>query len=86
MRFDRAHFSGFGPSSLDVEIVYIVNSADYLVHMDTRQSIFLAVYREFNARGIDFAYPTQTVHVVAAHENGAHAAAPGREGNDRARA
>ena len=86
VRFDRAHFSGFGPSSLDFEIVYIVNSADYLVHMDTRQAIFLAVYREFNARGIVFAYPTQTVHVVPAVESGEEPPAPGREETMRARA
>ncbi len=68
VRFDRAHFSGFGPSSLDFEVVYIVNSADYAVHMDVRQAIFLDIYRTFRERGIEFAFPTQTLHVVHAGE------------------
>jgi small-conductance mechanosensitive channel len=65
VRFDRAHFSGFGASSLDFEVVYIVNSPDYGVHMDARQQIFLDIYRAFNQRGIDFAFPTQTLHLVS---------------------
>jgi small-conductance mechanosensitive channel len=31
--------------------------------MDTQQSINLEIYREFEKRGIEFAYPTQTLFV-----------------------
>lgn len=64
--FDRAHFSGFGASSLDFEVVYTVNTPDYGVHMDARQQIYLGIYRAFNERGIEFAFPTQTLHLVDA--------------------
>lgn len=63
-RFDRAHFKGFGDSSLDFEVVYYVNDRDYNVYMDTQQAINLALVRRFEADGIEFAYPTRTLYVV----------------------
>jgi small-conductance mechanosensitive channel len=62
--FDRAHFSGFGPSSLNFEAVYTVNDADYKLYMDAQQEIYLQLYAAFNERGIEFAFPTQTVHLI----------------------
>jgi len=63
-RFDRAHFSDFGDSALEFEVVYYVLSSDYPVYMDTQQAINLEMVREFRDRGIEFAYPTRTVHVA----------------------
>jgi small-conductance mechanosensitive channel len=85
VRFDRAHFAGFGASSLDFEVVYFLNSADYRMHMDVKQAIFLAIYRAFNQRGIGFAFPTQTVHLVdaaAAGQQRSDAQADDRRGAD----
>ncbi|MDP4645196.1 MAG: mechanosensitive ion channel family protein [Opitutales bacterium] len=62
-RFDRAHFKGFGDSSYDFEIVYYVLLADYLVYMDIQQNINLAICRWFAEEGIEFAYPTRTLHI-----------------------
>jgi small-conductance mechanosensitive channel len=61
--YDRCHFFNFGDSSLDYEIVFYVDSADYGVHMDVRQRINLAIYRSFVAEGIEFAFPSQTVYL-----------------------
>jgi small-conductance mechanosensitive channel len=63
-RFDRSHFASYGAHSLDFETVYYVLSADYNRYMDVQQSINLAIYREFERRGIEFAYPTQKLYVV----------------------
>lgn len=63
-RLDRAHFSAFGPSSLDFEIVYYVLSSDYGTYMDRQQAINLEVVRRFEDAGIEFAYPTQTLFVT----------------------
>lgn len=62
-RFDRSHFQGFGDSSLDYETVYYMDVPDYAAYMDTQQAINLALYEEFETRGIEFAYPTRTVFV-----------------------
>ena len=64
LKFDRAHFKAFGPSSLDFEVVYIVETADYGVYMDSQQAINLALFKRFQDEGIEFAYPTQTVHLA----------------------
>ncbi len=60
-RFDRAHFSKFSPYSLDFEVVYWVRNPDYGRYMDIQQAINLDVHREFAEKGIEFAYPTQSV-------------------------
>ncbi len=62
-RFDRAHFKGFGESSYDFEVVYYVQSPDYNIYMDIQQAINLALCRGFLERGIEFAYPTRTLHI-----------------------
>ena len=59
--FDRAHFSSYGPYSLDFEIVYWVEKPDYSIFMDIQQDINLEIYQRFEELGVEFAYPTQTV-------------------------
>jgi len=61
--FDRAHFVSYGDSSLVYEIVYYVMSPDYNKYMDIQQAINLAIKEEFQKRGINFAYPTQTIYL-----------------------
>ena len=61
--FDRAHFFAFGDSSLDFEVVYYVESSDYNVYMDKQQTINLTIFREFESRGIGFAFPTRTLYL-----------------------
>jgi len=63
-RLDRAHFKAFGDSSLDFEVVYYVESAEYSVYMDVQQAINLALVRRFEAEGIEFAYPTRTLFIA----------------------
>ncbi len=61
--FDRAHFFSYGDFSLIFEVVYYVNGGDYNKYMDIQQEINFAVKKEFEDRGIEFAYPTQTLFV-----------------------
>lgn len=61
--FDRAHFAKFGAYSLDFEVVYFVESAEYLVYMNLQQQINLKIFKAFEEAKIGFAYPTQTVLV-----------------------
>jgi small-conductance mechanosensitive channel len=63
IRFDRAHFQSYGPSSLDFEIVYYVLKPDYNLYMDIQQAINLRIHKCFEQEGIDFAYPSQTIYV-----------------------
>jgi small-conductance mechanosensitive channel len=61
VRFDRAHFRGFGPSSLDFEAVYWILSPDYVAFMDRQQAVNLGLMRAFENEGISFAFPKPTV-------------------------
>ncbi|RZL08785.1 MAG: mechanosensitive ion channel, partial [Rubrivivax sp.] len=65
LRFDRAHLLSFGESSLDYEVVFFVLDADYNVYMDERQALNLKLMAEFAAIGVQFAFPTSTVHVAS---------------------
>ncbi|KGG15108.1 Small mechanosensitive ion channel [Prochlorococcus sp. MIT 0602] len=61
--FDRCHFTGFGESSLDFELVYFIPTNDYLSAMNAQQQINLEIMRLFENEGIEFAFPTQTIHM-----------------------
>lgn len=61
--FDRAHFSSYGDYSLIFEVVYYVEDSDYKVYMDIQEEINLILKRKFKEEDIEFAYPTQSVHV-----------------------
>ena len=69
-RFDRAHFVAFNSSSLDFELVYFVPSNDYIQAMEAQQRINLDIVQRFAKEGIEFAFPTQTLHVHSALETG----------------
>jgi small-conductance mechanosensitive channel len=60
IRFDRAHFKGYGDSALLFEVVYYVLDPDFNGYMDCQQKINLALLRQFRDRNIGFAYPTTT--------------------------
>jgi len=59
--FNRGHFASFGDFSLIFEFVYFILDPDYTQYMDIQQKINLSIYQEFENRGIEFAYPTQTL-------------------------
>ncbi|MFP4118395.1 MAG: mechanosensitive ion channel family protein [Candidatus Woesearchaeota archaeon] len=63
VNLDRVHFKSFGDSSLDHEVAYYVNSADYAEYMDIQQDINLQLKERLEKEGISFAFPTRTVHL-----------------------
>jgi small-conductance mechanosensitive channel len=64
VRFDRAHFLKYGAFSLDFETVYYVLVPEYNTYMDVQQAINFEIHRAFEAAGIEFAFPTQTIHMA----------------------
>ncbi|MCK4782019.1 mechanosensitive ion channel family protein [Candidatus Parcubacteria bacterium] len=58
---DRVHFKEFGDSSLNFEIVYYLNSSNYVDYMNTQQEMNFAIKERFEQEGIEMAYPTQTI-------------------------
>ena len=61
--FGRTHFYAYGTYGLNFEIAYYVLTSDYDKYMDINQEINLLIKEEFDKRGIQFALPTQTLHL-----------------------
>ena len=55
------YFSGYGESTLDIQIVYFTSDAAWAQHMEVRERINLKIMRAVAARNLEFAFPTQTV-------------------------
>jgi len=55
------YFRDFSASSLDIWIVFVVKDPDFHKHMQLRMRLNLAFIRAVEARGLSFAFPTQTV-------------------------
>ncbi len=64
VRFDRCHFKTIGTSSLDFEVVFYVLDPDMTRYMDIQQNINLALIERMHSEGIEFAFPTQTLHIA----------------------
>jgi small-conductance mechanosensitive channel len=62
-RLDRVNFKDFGDSSLNYEVVYYLNSADYNDYMNIQEEMNLKIKEAFEKEGIGMAYPTQTVYL-----------------------
>lgn len=56
--FDRAHFKDILDTAMRFEVVYYIETPDYLTYMNTQQAINLQVLRRFAAEDIDFAFIT----------------------------
>jgi MscS family membrane protein len=57
-------FSGFGPSSLDIEVMAWFQTQDFDVFRDCRQDVLLGFMAVVEGAGSSFAFPTRTVHVA----------------------
>lgn len=55
------HFKSFGPSSLDIQVIYWIKDLDNI--LQAQDEINFAIKRAFEKEGLEFAYPSQTVYV-----------------------
>ncbi len=60
-----AQFTNFGASSLDIWFVYNTRDPDFARHLKLKQRINIAIMEAVAARGMSFAFPTQTLHVAS---------------------
>jgi len=67
-KFDRCHFSKYGDFNLIIETVFYIIGADYNKYMDIQQRVNLAIKKKFEEEGIEFAFPTQTIHLQQEEE------------------
>ena len=61
--FSRCHFTEFGDSSLNFELVYYIDTRDYTTALNAQQAINLGIMEAFAQQGIEFAFPSQTLYL-----------------------
>ncbi len=59
----HVYFRDFNASSMDIWVVYVAKNPDFTAHMKLKQRLNLAFMRAIEARGLSFAFPTQTMHL-----------------------
>lgn len=64
--FERAYFTQFGDSALIFDIAYTTEAPTLAENMAIQHEVNMLTLDAFNKRGIQFAFPTQTIHVVNA--------------------
>ncbi len=62
------YFRDFSASSMDIWVVYVTKDGDFGRHMTLRQKLNLEMMQAVHARGLSFAFPTQTLHVASMPE------------------
>lgn len=64
-RKDQYHvwFQQFGASSLDIQLIVFFLVPDYATEMRERERLLLDVFRLADRLGVQFAFPTQTIHL-----------------------
>jgi MscS family membrane protein len=60
----QVFFDEFKPENLNIKVYYWYRSNDWWAYLAFTQQFNLALIEAFNAAGIDFAFPTRTVHLV----------------------
>lgn len=61
-RSHRVHFLEFGDSALNFKVTFFVDGDNRDQFMDKRQEVNFAIRRVLTEKGIEFAYPTQTIY------------------------
>jgi small-conductance mechanosensitive channel len=64
-RFDRACLIAFAPSSIDLELVFFVDSATLADFLQARQAVMLGILRRFAELELRLAYPAQAAYTAA---------------------
>ncbi len=60
----RVYFNDFTDSALNLSVIYWYHPADWWPYNDFSQRLNMEILQRFNAAGIEFAFPTQTIHLA----------------------
>lgn len=67
--FYEVHFSAFGAHSLDVMIYVFFKVPDWSTELQQKHNFFLELLKLAKELGVEFAFPTQTLHVDSFHKD-----------------
>ncbi len=58
-------FNDFGPSSLDIMVYFFLRAPDWNTELTERQAVLFKIVRLAHELGVEFAFPTQTLHIAS---------------------
>lgn len=61
--FDRCNLNSYGDFSIDFKVVYFVDTDNFVEFDRKKEQLYLSIYDKFKEKGIEFPFPTQTVHL-----------------------
>ncbi|MFB6181413.1 MAG: mechanosensitive ion channel family protein [Candidatus Magasanikbacteria bacterium] len=61
--FDRCRLNSYGDSSINFKVVYFVNSISFADLDRKKEELNYAIYDMFDKEGVEFPFPTRTVHL-----------------------
>ncbi len=67
--FYEVHFNSFGAHSLDVMIYVFFKVPDWSTELQQKHNFFLEILKLAKEVGVEFAFPTQTLHVDSFHKD-----------------
>ena len=59
----NVHFTDFGDSSLNVELLFFIRTTDYSQFLQSRQDLNIKIMHIVEELGLDFAFPSTTVYL-----------------------
>jgi MscS family membrane protein len=59
----QVRFNNFAESSLDILVQFFLQVEDYSTELGEREAVLLQIMEFVKAEGVEFAFPTQTLHV-----------------------
>lgn len=62
----EVHFSGFGPSALEVMVYFFLEVPDWKAELEARSRIYLGFLRAAEQTGVRFAFPSTSLYIEAA--------------------
>lgn len=65
----RVYFKDLSSFSLDILFIYWYHPPDYWAYMTFSEWVNLEIIKRFNKAGIEFAFPTQTIHMAEEEVN-----------------
>ena len=63
VEFDRCRLNSYGDSSINFKVVYYVNSISFADLDAKKEELNYAIFDQFEQEGIEFPFPTRTVHL-----------------------
>lgn len=79
----KVYFDDLNADSLNLKCFYWYHPPDYWSYMDFTEWVNREIFRRFNEEGIDFAFPTQTIHLAGDKKRPLNVGVKNRDGEEQ---